>query len=412
MRKLLGLIGGLGLLMLLPAQAANIPLFTGPNCSEASQLLSCLNQLIVQLNGQTYTQSLAEFNNPRNLLDNGAMQVDQRGTGARTCALNGAAITSAAYSADRWGCEVNVGSGAGQLTVINATPTPPPGFQNAEKLVRNSGALTQPQCAYQEIPAYKVAQVAGQQVVLSGYQQALAGLAADQGSTTQSFNLVIITGTTADQGFGTWTASPAITPAWAGVATQVNTNFITPVTPSWQRYQTTAFIPLTALEIAVGICFTPTAAGQSATDGIAFTGIQLEQGSVASPYEFQTPARELVEAERYFWRVTEDDTALSAQSPLGSAQGTTTTCSVFIPFPVTMRTAPTYTNALTASTFTITSDSQAATALGTPFSATLGANSVNGASINFTTTGMTAKDACWLTSTAAGVGVMDWTADF
>jgi hypothetical protein len=82
-----------------------------------------------------------------------------------------------------------------------------------------------------------------------------------------------------------------------------------------------------------------------------------------------------------------------------------------IPFPTTMFKAPTYTNALSATTFKVVSSSQAATALGTPFSAKLGANTPYNASINFTTTGMTAKDACVIVS-AAGSGTMQFTADF
>jgi hypothetical protein len=409
MRKFLGALGGLGLLMgLLPAHAAQIPLFVGPNCEESSQTLSCLNQLIVQLNQQLF--AVPAQSAPRNYLDNGAMQVDQRGTGGRTCALNGAAITSAAYSADRWGCQVNVAVGQGILTT--GAPTPPIGFQNAMKLVRTSGALTQPICTYQEIPTYRAIQLQGQQVMFSAYVEALAGLAADQGASTQSFNLVVITGTGTDEGLGTWTASPAITPAFTGVATAVNTNFIMPVTPAWQRYSTTAPIPTTATEIAVAICWTPTATGASATDGIGFTGMQLEQGSVVSQFEFRPPGNELAEAQRYFIRYSEGTvTAGAVFFGGGSAQGTTTTCTIQIPFPTQMRAAPTYTNALTASTFKLVSASQTATALSTPFSATLGANTTTGASINFTTTGMTAKDGCFSVS-AAGSGVMDFTSDF
>jgi hypothetical protein len=342
MRKLLGVLS-IAVLLALGAtaiRATTIPLFPQTSgCVEPSQLLSCLNQLITTINAQI--SNTPAWMTPRNLLDNGAMQVSQRGTGAATCALNGAAITSAAYSADRWGCEVNVAVGAGQLTQITATPTPPPGFSSAIKIVRNSGALTQAQCIYQEVPNYKVVQVQGQQVTFSIYQQALAGLAADQGSTTQTFNMLIITGTTSDQGLGTWTASPALTPAWAGVATQVNTSQPTPVTPAWARYTTTAFIPTNAAEIAVAICFTPTAAGQSATDGIAVTGAQLEQGAVATPYEFRPPGGELAELQRYLYRIAESATSATMRGSCVNLTSSISNC--IVPFPVTMRVVPTMT---------------------------------------------------------------------
>lgn len=348
MRKILGFVGGLGLLIagLLPAasqQGAPIPLFVGPNCQESSQQLSCLNQLINQINGATYQAFLSENNNPRNILDNGAMQVSQRGTGAATCALNGAAITSAAYAADRWGCEVNVAVGAGQLTTISATPTPPVGYSNALKLVRNSGALTQPQCAYQEVPTYKATQMQGQQVTLSINIQALAGLAADQGAATQTATLIIFTGTVADEGFGSWTASPALTPAWTGIATAVTQSVALPSTPSWQRYAATAPIPTAALEIGVAVCFTPTATGAGTTDGIAFTGVQLEQGAAASTYEFRPPGGELAELQRYFYRITESATAATMRGSCTNLTSSISNC--IVPFPVTMRRVPTMTYA-------------------------------------------------------------------
>src|SRR4051812_5779246 len=217
-RKLLKLALGLGLLAPIAAMAAVPYVPSTSQYSEPSQIVATLNYLVGQINTFVTPNTMAMPSTPRNVVDNGAMAVSQRGTGAATCALNGAAITSAAYSADRWGCEVNVAVGAGQLTQISATPSPPAGFTNSLKLVRNSGALTQPQCTYQEISTTRSTALAGQQVVFSAYIQALAGLATDQGASTQTANLVIISGTGTDQGFGTWTASPAITPAWTGVS--------------------------------------------------------------------------------------------------------------------------------------------------------------------------------------------------
>lgn len=345
MRKLLGVLAAVCVVGLgsqaKAQQGAPIPLFSGPNCEEASQTLSCFNQLINAINAASYLAFSSEFNNPRNLLDNGAMQVSQRGTGAATCALNGAAITSAAYAADRWGCQVNVAVGAGQLTTISATPTPPIGYSNALKLVRNSGALTQPQCAYQEIPTYKATQVQGQQVTMGINIQALAGLAADQGTATQTATLIIFTGTGADEGFGSWTASPALTPAWTGIATAVTQSIALPSTPSWQRYTATAPIPTTATEIGVAVCFTPTATGAGTTDGIAFTGVQLEQGAAASSYEFKAPAAELAELQRYFYRITESATVIGQRAMCAISSTSLAVCQ--IKFPAPMRRAPTMT---------------------------------------------------------------------
>ena len=409
MRKVVGFGGSAVAALIAGSLAANSASLSNmpASCAEASQLLNCLNQLVAAINAGITPASMGNLNSFRNVLDNGALLIQQRGTSARTCAAN-AGITTAAYSADRWACQVNVGSGAGQLTAGVTTAPLVVGFPSYSTLARNSGALTQPQCVWQEISTYKSIPLQGQQVVLSSYMKALAGLNADNGSVA---NLVIITGTGTDEGLAASpTASPAITPAWTGIATQINTAVT--LTTAWQRYSTTVQIPTTAKEIGVGLCFTPTATGAGATDGFAFVGVQLEQGSAASAFEHRSQSSELMEAQRYFIRYNEINSAGAIQFGGGTALGTSTTCSIVITFPTTMRIAPTYTNALSATTFTVTSASQAATALGTPFSATLGANGVNNASINFTTTGMTAKDGCEITSTAAGSGVLDFVADF
>jgi hypothetical protein len=77
-----------------------------------------------------------------------------------------------------------------------------------------------------------------------------------------------------------------------------------------------------------------------------------------------------------------------------------------------MRVAPTYANALTASTFKLNA-AAANVALSTPFSATTGANTVNNGSVTFTASGLgaTAGFGCYLVS-AAGSGQMLFSAEF
>jgi len=63
---------------------------------------------------------------------------------------------------------------------------------------------------HSEIPSNDAGRSSGQNVVFSSYLAALAGLSADNGNVV---TMVIITGTGIDEGLGTPTASPAITPA-------------------------------------------------------------------------------------------------------------------------------------------------------------------------------------------------------
>lgn len=274
---------------------------------------------------------------PRNLLGNGDMLGTQvNGTATVTFATTSAA-TYAALVADRWVGDVNVGSGAGRSAVITASPAPPTGFTQSVKMYRTSGSLGQPVCSWSVVPSAQSTQIAGQTVTFSGYVAALAGLAADNGSAA---NLVIISGTGTDQGLaGSWTASPAITPAWTGITTVVNTPIT--LTTSFARFSTSATIPTTATEVGVAICFTPsTASSGGSTDGIAFTGMQLERSNVASLFEVRSRTAEILDNEQFVYAI--HDTA--GPSPvLGLCTETTanTDAACWLQYPVPMYVAPT-----------------------------------------------------------------------
>lgn len=407
MRKIIA--SGVGLFVALVAAlswSATVPLLTGP--VDVAALQATLNQLIQNVNANVQPLPPAM---PRNFVDNGAMQIQQRGTGTATCANNGSAIGTTNYAADRWGCEVNVSSGAGQLTPITVSPAPPVGFSSSQKLVKNSGALAQTQCAYQEIPSFRATQLAGQNVVLSGFLQALAGLAADNANQAA---LVLITGTGTDQGFGSWTASPAITPAWTGVATLQNQSYT--ITTGWVRYSNPVVtVPTTVTEIAVAICFTPTTATGGATDGLAFTGIQLEpvgaNVTTASPFEFKAIGVELLEAQRYFQILTEP--AASVLVPVQGSSLSATVANMSYGFPVVMRSAPTFTalgTALSGSTWK-NNCGNVANALATTFIVTNTANTVSGASLTVTSSGSTIGFGCTLVG-AGGGSILSWSSDF
>ena len=284
---------------------------------------------------------------PRNFLGNGALNItNTNGTSTVTCATTSAA-TTAALSADRWMCDANVTSGAGRTAIVTSSPSPPAGFTNVMKVFRTSGALTQPICTWSAVPSKRATQLAGQTVSLSVNMAALAGLVADNGGIA---NLVVITGTGTDEGLNaSWTASPAITPAWTGIATAVNTAVT--LTTTFGRVATSASIPSTATEVGVGLCFTPTATGAGATDGFAWTGIQLEVGTAASNFETQPSETELLDAQQFYYKITE--------GAIGSvrAMGFSSTASLvegLLQFPVTMYKAPTmgYTAGFAATTTT------------------------------------------------------------
>jgi hypothetical protein len=207
------------------AVAANIPYQVGP--WEPANLGFYLNSIIQAVNsGITTGTALAV---PKNLLDNGDFAISQRtitagALGTATAATCGTTtIPESAYMADRWGCNVNVTSGAGTMATVTSLPAPLLGDQNAEVLYRTSGTLTQPICAMQEVPTIRSVAAQGQQVDFSVYLQALSGLNADNGNQADLF---LFTGTGTDQGLGSFTTtvtSASVTVATTGIITYTNT---------------------------------------------------------------------------------------------------------------------------------------------------------------------------------------------
>lgn len=413
----LTLIGAAALLPSMFSRAANIPLLTAASgCSEANQLLNCLNQVLNTVNGQVTSQSMATFTNQRNLLDNGAMAVQQRGVAERTCAQNASASTSAAYGADRWTCQANVAAGAGFSSIGTTTPTPPPGFQYETKLYRKTGALAQPVCVHQEIASLESIPLQGQQVILSAYVQALSATA--NTGAGQPVTLYVYTGTGTDEGYGTQGVASAVPPAWTGISTRVSTAFTNSTATAWTRYSSAvATIPLTATEVGVAICYTPSASGTAGTtDGIAITGVQLEvlgpNSSVASSYEFKPYTVELTRAYRTMYTLAEPVDARGVGA-MGN-MATTTTCQTIIPFPVGMRVAPTFTalgTALSASTWKI-ANLATSSVLATTFYVTTTNNATTSAYGTWTlNVAGTAGNVCYPIG-ANGGSILSWSADF
>ena len=392
------------------AWSASVPLLPSTSqFNEPNQIVATLNYLINSINANVTSGSVGSVQTPRNFVDNGSFIVQQRGTGAVTCAQT-SATTTAAYGPDRWLCDANVASGAGQMQIVTSSPTLPLGATAEVKLWRNSGILTQPVCMWQAIPTAEATSLQGQQVVLSAYLQAMANLSADNGNAA---TLVVLTGTGSDEKFlGTsWTASPAITPAWTGIATTLSSNVT--ITSAWARYQATAVIPVATTEIAVGVCFTPTAAAVAgATDGLVVSNVQLEQGSIAGVFENRKIQDETARAERYFYAVNEPAGA-SGVGMSGNAV-TTTTCNTNLTFPVTMRAAPTFTalgTALSSSTWKV-NYAATTTTLATTFYVTTTANTPYSAFGTWTVSSaaLVAGGSCFPVG-AGGGSILSWSAD-
>jgi hypothetical protein len=263
----------------------------------------------------------------KNAVINGDCLVAQRGTSALTLSA------TAQYPVDRFFAIGHSGATAQQITSISNTT-----FKNAVRVQRTAANATTSDLSFtQTFETNTSIPFQGKAVTLSFWARAGANFS----PTSSILNSRVYTGTGTDQGgFGfSWTGT-------ANPITQTNT-----LTTSWQRFTATGTISSSATQIQVFFFCSPTGTA-GAADYFDITGVQLEQGSVATAFQTATGTiqGELAACQRYYWRNTNTgagDTWLTAT--LG---GSTTTGLFGMQYPVTMRTNP---SALDYSGFRLTS---------------------------------------------------------
>jgi len=255
----------------------------------------------------------------RNAIINGGFDIWQRGTSF-------ASSTSSAWTADRW--YANRSNGTSSVSRISFTPgeLSIPGNGSPDYFLRHAVTIgndfTEIQQRIENVNTF-----AGQTVTLSFWAKGT-----NPGDGSYSARLA--------QTFGT------------GGSTTVSTWFnpIT-ITSSWARYSVTTTLPSVAGKTIGAESFVQLVIGQSnSTSTAAWTldiwGVQLEAGSIATPFEHRPIGTELALCQRYYYRVTPtvDGQWLSG---FGTARSTT---EVLVPvfLPVTMRTIPTFTGSQTA----------------------------------------------------------------
>jgi hypothetical protein len=254
----------------------------------------------------------------KNKVINSAFQVWQRGT---SVAVTSSTLT---YQADRW----EIYNGPNQAMTISRQATSDttnlPFIQYCARIQRNSGQtgttltfLSQPFESANSIP------YAGKAVTLSFY----ARKGADFSPTSSNLTASVTTGTGTDQNVSTYT----------GAATPLT--FTSSLTGTWVRYQATATLAATATELRVDFSWTPT--GTAGTnDYFEVTGVQLEAGSIATPFATASGGSiqgELAMCQRYYVRTTNAGGSVIGTLGMGTAGNFTRFA---ISLPVTMRTAP------------------------------------------------------------------------
>jgi len=261
----------------------------------------------------------------KNRLINGSMQVWQRGT---TFTFGSASNT---YTTDRWWGVCNTASGE---TVSQSTNVPS-GFQYSLKMQRPNGNTgTQALNILQIIETANCYDLAGQSVTLSFWAKTGANYSGG------ALSVYLQTGTVADEGNSNYFS-------WTGRATPLATT--QSITSTWTRYSFTTTIASNALEVGVQLQFTPTGTA-GADDSVYITGVQLEIGTSATPFERRLYNQELANCQRYLPVI-----------PIGNgdlASGlcySTTKALIPITFPVTARVGPTGITVSSAGNFSVRS---------------------------------------------------------
>jgi hypothetical protein len=269
----------------------------------------------------------------RNRIINGDMRIDQRNNGASVTPTNGA------YTLDRWAAFV---SQASKITVQQnaGSVTPPAGFTNYLGVTVGASAnVTVGSSDYFFI-----------QQAIEGYNVADFGFGA-AGAATITFSFWVRSSVTGTFGGVLYNGGGSRSYPYSYVINSANTweqktvTVVGDTTGTWQK-TTSAGFQLT-FSLGTGSTYngaagswvganyygTTGAATPITTNGATFyiTGVQLEAGSVATPFERRDYGRELILCQRYY----EIGGATSYNNQASSVLG--------VPYKVTKRATPTWT---------------------------------------------------------------------
>ena len=271
----------------------------------------------------------------RNRIINGGMVLDQRNAGASVTPTNGQ------YLLDRWAADV---SQASKFTVIQSS-TAPAGFSNS-LLVTSSSAYTVGTNDYfalhQFVEGFNIADfsfgsASATYITLSFWVRSSLtgtfGVGLRGASNTRSYTATYTISTANTFEYKTITIPGDTSGTWLttngvgiGLFFSLGVGSANSTTAgSWQSVNATS----------------PTGAGSVVgTNGATFyiTGVQLEAGTTASPFEYRQYGTELGLCQRYFQRNTSDN----SDYPFSSVYAYTTSVSAgYLPLAVPMRTTPT-----------------------------------------------------------------------
>ena len=279
----------------------------------------------------------------RNLVINGAMQVAQRNT-----SVTGLGATDGYFTLDRFKVAFGAAS-AGRFTMSQSTVTDLAGFSNALKLDCTTidtsiaaGELFVLQHILEgfNLQKLKASSTSTQAFTLSFYAKSNASRAiATEFEFTNGTNRQISKLHTIGTSWARYTMTVP-----AASSTQVDDDNSAELTMNFWLYAGStytsgtinddALAPTTSANRAPGIG----SLFASTDNTLEITGVQLEVGQAATPFEHRSYGDELARCQRYYYKISVDtqyDTFMIADND------TTTTANGTNSFPVTMRASPT-----------------------------------------------------------------------
>jgi len=327
----------------------------------------------------------------RNRIINGDMRIDQRNAGA--------SVTGNVYTLDRWQNFSDVGA---TYTIQQVTDAPT-GFTNSLKLTVSTGvspAAGKQSVLSQAIEGFNVADLgfgsASAQAITLSFWVKSSAIGTHAGNLQNAvpnrdyvFTYTINSSNTWE--YKTITISGDTTGTWGtgnGVGIGVYFNLGSNTTSFGGTANTWSSSILRTTAGAVQLMGTTGATWQ-------VTGVQLEAGSVATPFERRSYGQELMLAMRYYQRY--QATAGYTPSMLNGKMRNSTLFESVFTMPVTMRSAPTLTatNSTNAWYVNTAADGNANTV-------TLNGASTQFAYLNATTTGLSAGQAATFVPVASG----------
>jgi hypothetical protein len=227
----------------------------------------------------------------RNALINGDMRINQRGTSTNLASLTAVATaTPGSWVVDRWnvyrpGFVAGASIGQGTGMVYADLPFSEAGIATYGRVGRTAAnaATTAIYCDY-NMESQDSYRLVGKTVTLSFYYR--CGVNFSDNSLTATLH----SGTATDAALRSGTFTSFATTAFAKSA-------------SWVRATVTGTVPTSAAQVCLRFSYTPVGTAGNA-DHFDVTGVQLELGNVATPFEVRPFQVELQTCRRYHLRRT------------------------------------------------------------------------------------------------------------